>query len=82
MDRDPIEQTPHSLRTTAGDPGVNAARIDDAADTEGHSFTEEYARTVIEERSRAIEHAPRDAARQREVRTKREGGLLGRLRRR
>ena len=82
MTRDPIEQTLQSTHPAAGDTGANQEHINDAADTEGHSFTEAYARTVINERSRAIEHAPSDAARQREARSKREGGLLGRFRRR
>ena len=52
------------------------------ADTEGHSLTEELARTMSTERVREHERMGRESARLREARPRREGGFLGRFRRR
>jgi hypothetical protein len=64
--------------------GVTAAIAaeGDDADTEGHSLTEELARTMSTERVREHERMSRESARLREARPRRDGGFLGRFRRR
>ncbi len=81
MDRDDTRPAPQSADATIEATKVPAGAADDA-DTEGHSLTEELARSVNSDRTRSSERAARDSGRLRDARSGRSGGFLDRLRRR